>query len=66
MFRKDRIDDSAPLSLPSRCLYVHGFALDEEGHKMSKSLGNVVDPWIVTDGGTNTQKDPVYGADALR
>ncbi|KAK3863972.1 hypothetical protein Pcinc_030300 [Petrolisthes cinctipes] len=51
---------------PYRCLYVHGFALDEAGHKMSKSLGNVVDPWIVTDGGTNTKKDPVYGADILR
>ncbi|XP_045588344.2 isoleucine--tRNA ligase, mitochondrial isoform X1 [Procambarus clarkii] len=51
---------------PYKSLYVHGFALDEAGNKMSKSLGNVVDPDIVTDGGKNLQKDPVYGADVLR
>jgi isoleucyl-tRNA synthetase len=34
-----------------RALIVHNFALDEEGKKMSKSLGNVVDPDIVINGG---------------
>ncbi|MCK4298927.1 MAG: isoleucine--tRNA ligase, partial [Planctomycetes bacterium] len=30
--------------LPYKQVLMHGFALDEEGRKMSKSLGNVVDP----------------------
>ena len=30
---------------------VHGFALDEQGRKMSKSLGNVVDPSTIVNGG---------------
>lgn len=47
-------------------MYVHGFTLDETGRKMSKSLNNVIDPDIVTDGGKNLSKDPVYGADVLR
>jgi isoleucyl-tRNA synthetase len=33
---------------------------------MSKSLGNVVDPMNVINGGKNQQKDPAYGADVLR
>ena len=45
---------------------MHGFALDARGRKMSKSLGNVVDPKVVTDGGRNSQKQPAYGADVLR
>ena len=31
----------------------HGFVLDDRGLKMSKSLGNVVDPSIVIGGGKN-------------
>ncbi len=34
-----------------------GHILDSQGKKMSKSIGNVVDPWIMMD---------KYGADALR
>ncbi|HEY9645644.1 MAG TPA: class I tRNA ligase family protein, partial [Chroococcidiopsis sp.] len=40
--------------------------LDEHGRKMSKSLGNVVDPAIVIEGGKNQKQDPPYGADVLR
>ena len=47
-------------------LLTHGFVLDEKGHKMSKSLGNVVDPAIIINGGKNLQKEPAYGADVLR
>ena len=38
-------------SLFNRSLLVHGFAVDEEGKKMSKSQGNVIDPDIVISGG---------------
>uniref|UniRef100_A0A0P4W8B8 isoleucine--tRNA ligase n=1 Tax=Scylla olivacea TaxID=85551 RepID=A0A0P4W8B8_SCYOL len=51
---------------PYRMIYVHGFALDEHGRKMSKSLGNVVDPQEVTDGGKDSSRNPAYGADVLR
>lgn len=34
-----------------RSLVVHGFVMDEYGKKMSKSLGNVVDPDAVVNGG---------------
>jgi len=33
---------------------------------MSKSLGNVVDPMQVIEGGNNKKKNPAYGADVLR
>lgn len=42
---------------PYKMLVQHGFVLDEKGHKMSKSIGNVVD--------TN-QICETYGADILR
>ncbi|XP_064623018.1 isoleucine--tRNA ligase, mitochondrial-like [Lineus longissimus] len=51
---------------PYKNLLVHGFAVDEEGKKMSKSIGNVVDPQVVIDGGKDKKKDPSYGADVLR
>ena len=34
-----------------------GHILDEKGQKMSKSKGNVIDPWLMVD---------KYGADSLR
>ena len=37
-----------------------------KGFKMSKSLGNVVDPKLVIEGGNNLKKEPAYGADVLR
>ncbi len=51
---------------PYKRVLTHGFALDEKGRKMSKSLGNVIDPAIIIDGGPNQKKDPPYGADVLR
>ena len=47
-------------------MLTHGFVLDEKGFKMSKSLGNVVDPKLITDGGKNLKAQPAYGADVLR
>jgi isoleucyl-tRNA synthetase len=51
---------------PYKTVLTHGFILDEKGYKMSKSLGNVVDPAVVIEGGKNKQQDPPYGADILR
>ncbi len=51
---------------PYKTVLTHGFVLDEKGHKMSKSLGNVVDPFIIINGGKDKKKDPPYGADVLR
>jgi len=42
---------------PTRKLLTHGFAVDENGRKMSKSVGNVVDPQKVVQN---------LGVDALR
>jgi isoleucyl-tRNA synthetase len=33
---------------------------------MSKSLGNVVDPRSIIEGGKDKNKEPPYGADVLR
>ncbi len=43
--------------IPFETVYLHGLVRDAKGKKMSKSLGNVVDPLEVID---------EYGADALR
>ena len=51
---------------PYKTVLTHGFALDENGRKMSKSLGNVVDPNIIIQGGPNQKIQPAYGADVLR
>jgi methionyl-tRNA synthetase len=47
---------AADLAVP-RHVFVHGFLLGADGRKMSKSLGNVLDPFEVMDS---------YGTDALR
>jgi valyl-tRNA synthetase len=43
--------------VPFRDVYLHGLVRDEKGRKMSKTIGNVIDPLDVID---------AYGADALR
>jgi isoleucyl-tRNA synthetase len=51
---------------PYKHVLTHGFVLDEKGRKMSKSLGNVVDPAVLVEGGKNEKQEPAYGADVLR
>eukprot|EP00429_Kryptoperidinium_foliaceum_P010472 CAMPEP_0176001570 /NCGR_PEP_ID=MMETSP0120_2-20121206/194_1 /TAXON_ID=160619 /ORGANISM="Kryptoperidinium foliaceum, Strain CCMP 1326" /LENGTH=1037 /DNA_ID=CAMNT_0017334121 /DNA_START=171 /DNA_END=3285 /DNA_ORIENTATION=+ len=51
---------------PYKAVLTHGFVLDEKGFKMSKSLGNVIDPLQVIEGGNNKKLEPAYGADVLR
>lgn len=51
--------------LDVRNMYVHGFVVDENGKKMSKSVGNVVDPSTVING-SDDGKQPAFGTDVLR
>jgi isoleucyl-tRNA synthetase len=51
---------------PYKTVLTHGFTIDEQGRKMSKSLGNGIDPAVVISGGKNQQQEPPYGADILR
>ncbi|WKX88429.1 hypothetical protein Q1695_008231 [Nippostrongylus brasiliensis] len=50
-------------ALPYKRVHVHGFCVDDNNRKMSKSLGNVVDPETVTDG---SLRQKALGADGLR
>jgi isoleucyl-tRNA synthetase len=62
---------------PYKTVLTHGYVVDEDGYKMSKSLGNGIDPIVIIEGGTVKLKslktgkeksakfDP-YGADVLR
>jgi valyl-tRNA synthetase len=43
--------------IPFENVYIHGYVLAEDGSKMSKSVGNVIDPMAIID---------EYGSDALR
>lgn len=43
--------------IPFKSVYIHGYVMAEDGSKMSKSIGNVVDPLPVIE---------QYGSDALR
>lgn len=49
-----------------RTVFVHGFAVDDKGHKMSKSLGNVINPQEIIHGGYDKNKQKPYGVDILR
>jgi valyl-tRNA synthetase len=43
--------------VPFRDIYIHALVRDEQGQKMSKSKGNVIDPLVIVD---------EFGADAFR
>lgn len=51
---------------PYKTVLTHGFFLDEKGRKMSKSEGNIVDPYMIINGGKDQKKEPAYGADIIR
>ncbi len=51
---------------PYKTVLTHGFVLDEQGRKMSKSLGNVIDPNVIINGGKDQKKEPAYGVDVIR
>ena len=51
---------------PYKNVLTHGFVLDDKGMKMSKSVGNVVDPRKIIAGGNNQKTEPAFGADVLR
>ncbi|MBE9116409.1 isoleucine--tRNA ligase [Lusitaniella coriacea LEGE 07157] len=51
---------------PYKTVLTHGFILDEQGKKMSKSLGNGVEPDTIINGGKNKKQEPPYGADVMR
>ncbi|XP_060879352.1 isoleucine--tRNA ligase, mitochondrial [Metopolophium dirhodum] len=48
---------------PFKSLFVHGFVVDKNGRKMSKSIGNVIDPQDIVNG--NYDKS-INGIDVLR
>ncbi|NMG09056.1 isoleucine--tRNA ligase [Brasilonema sp. UFV-L1] len=56
------VNDCAPYKM----VLTHGFILDEQGRKQSKSLGNTVEPKVVIEGGKNQKEEPAYGVDVLR
>jgi isoleucyl-tRNA synthetase len=45
-------NSNKPVMAPFRKLITHGFVLDDKGRKMSKSLGNVISPLTVINGGS--------------
>ena len=53
LLMSEALDDRAPY----KAVLTHGFTVDDKGRKMSKSLGNVIDPQKVT---------ATLGADVLR
>eukprot|EP01047_Picozoa_sp_COSAG01_P005754 COSAG01_NODE_200_length_22187_cov_59.140529_11_plen_211_part_00 len=51
------------LPLPYALKYCAAF---QHGLKMSKSVGNVIDPDLVINGGSDPKSEPAYGADVIR
>lgn len=55
-----------PPVAPYGALITHGMVLDENDKKMSKSLGNIVTPQTIINGGKDAKKEPAYGTEVLR
>ncbi|KAL4705451.1 hypothetical protein ACJJTC_007023 [Scirpophaga incertulas] len=51
---------------PYQSIFVHGFVVDEKKRKMSKSVGNVIEPATIISGGKDRNAQPAYGIDTLR
>jgi isoleucyl-tRNA synthetase len=51
---------------PYKTVLTHGYVVDEQGFKMSKSKGNGIAPEVIIEGGKNQKQEPPYGADVLR
>lgn len=47
-------------------MLTNGFVLDDKGVKMSKSIGNVIEPLMVINGGENKKAELAFDADVLR
>ena len=52
-------------SAPYKSIFVHGFTLDGDGRKMSKSVGNVIHPMDLVKGNEN-MGIPAFGVDVVR
>ncbi|MEN9567237.1 MAG: hypothetical protein RLZZ69_2433 [Cyanobacteriota bacterium] len=51
---------------PYKTVLTHGYVVNENGYKMSKSKGTGVAPELIVEGGNNKKQEPPYGADVLR
>jgi isoleucyl-tRNA synthetase len=51
---------------PYKTVLTHGYVVDEQGLKMSKSKGTGISPDVIIEGGKNQKQEPPYGADVLR
>ncbi|CAH0686751.1 unnamed protein product [Chilo suppressalis] len=51
---------------PYQAIFVHGFVVDDKKRKMSKSIGNVIEPHTIIHGGKDPNTQPPYGIDTLR
>lgn len=49
---------------PYKSIFIHGFAVDKDGKKMSKSIGNVIDPNSIIENDKNPTNN--CGSDGLR